>query len=176
MNKDIQMNNPVTKFLLYKSPDGEIKIDVLLQDTNLWLPQKKIAELFGVNTPAISKHFKKIFEEWELNRNSTVSILETVQNEDDRSVKRKVEFYNLDAIIAVWYRVNSKKATMFRIWANKVIKDYIIKWFVMNDERLKNPTSYFGKDYFEEQLERIRDINGNDYGRLGWKTQCFSTI
>ena len=150
------------EFLLYSAPNGEIKVDVLLHDENIWMPQKKIAVLFDVNIPAISKHLNNIFEEGELERGTTVSILETVQNEGARVIKRKVEFYNLDAIIAVGYRVNSGRATQFRIWANRVIKEFIIKGFVMNDEKLKNPKPIFGKDYFRELLERIRSIRASE--------------
>lgn len=150
------------EFLLYKSANGEVKVDVLLQNETIWLPQKKIAELFDVNIPAISKHLNNIYNEGELEKGATVSILETVQNEGGRDVKRKVEFYNLDAIIAVGYRVNSKRATQFRIWATKIIQEFIVKGFVMDDERLKNPQPVFGKDYFDEQLERIREIRSSE--------------
>ena len=149
-------------FLLYKSPNGEVKVDVLLQNETIWLPQKKIAELFDVNVPAVSKHLINIYKEYELEKYATVSILETVQREGGRSVKRKMEFYNLDAIIAVGYRINSKRATQFRIWATKILKEFIVKGFAMDDERLKNPNPAFGKDYFDEQLERIRDIRSSE--------------
>ena len=121
-----------------------------------------MAELFGVGIPAISKHLDNIYNECELNKKSTISILETVQKEGNRDVKREVEYYNLDAIISVGYRVNSSRATQFRIWATKILKEFIIKGFVMDDERLKNPKNSFGKDYFEEQLARIRDIRSSE--------------
>jgi len=121
-----------------------------------------MAELFGVGIPAISKHLDNIYNECELNKKSTISILETVQKEGNREVKREVEYYNLDAIISVGYRVNSSRATQFRIWATKILKEFIIKGFVMDDERLKNPKNSFGKDYFEEQLARIRDIRSSE--------------
>lgn len=150
------------EIIFYKNANTEVKVEILLYNENMWLTQAKMAELYGVNSQAISKHLKNIFEEGELNKNLTCSKMEQVQNEGNRKVSRMVEFYNLDAIIAVGYRVNSSKATMFRIWANKTLKEYIIKGYVMNDERLKNPDSFFGKDYFEEQLERIRDIRSSE--------------
>ena len=160
--KQLIAHDGFAEFLLYKSPNGEIKVDVLLQNETIWLPQKKIAELFDVNVPAISKHLNNIYKEGELEKAATISVLETVQNEGGRDVKRKVEFYNLDAIIAVGYRVNSKRATQFRIWATKTLQEFIVKGFVMDDERLKNPNPVFGKDYFDEQLERIRDIRSSE--------------
>ena len=163
------MNTPATQdsavspqtreIIFYKNESGEVKVEILLQNENLWLTQAKIADLFDVQKAAISKHLKNIFEEGELKENSVVSILETTAA-DGKNYKTK--FYNLDAIIAVGYRVNSKKATQFRIWSNKILKEYVIKGFAMNDERLKEPDYYFGKDYFEEQLERIRDIRSSE--------------
>ncbi|MCF8297614.1 MAG: virulence RhuM family protein [Saprospiraceae bacterium] len=159
---DLSKYNPSTNFLLYKTPNGDVKVDVLLQNETIWMPQKKIAELFDVNIPAISKHLKNIFESGELQKKATVSILEIVQNENGRDVKRNTEFYNLDAIIAVGYRVNSKRATQFRIWATDVLKEFIIKGYTMDVERLKNPQPIFGEDYFKEQLEKIRDIRSSE--------------
>jgi len=150
------------EILFYRTDNGDVRVEILLFRENLWLTQTKMAELFDVQKAAISKHLKNIFEEGELDKTSTVSKMETVQKEGDRMVKRTPDFYNLDAIIAVGYRVNSKKATMFRIWANRVLKEYIIKGYVMDDERLKEPENFFGKDYFEEQLERIRDIRSSE--------------
>lgn len=147
------------EILFYRDGTNEVKIEVLLQNENLWLTQARIADLFGVQKAAISKHLKNIFEDGELIENTVVSILETTAADGKNY---KTNFYNLDAIIAVGYRVNSKKATMFRIWANKILKEYIIKGYVMNDERLKEPEYYFGKDYFDEQLERIRDIRSSE--------------
>ena len=160
-NKSITVKDQMTEFLLYTTPSGGVKVEVFLHNENLWLTQKKMAELFAVNVPAISKHLNNIYEEGELNKNGTISILETVQNEGGRDVKRQMEFYNLDAIIAVGYRVNSNKATQFRIWAIKILKDYIIKGFALNDEGLKNG-SFFGLDYFKELLERIRSIRASE--------------
>ncbi len=146
------MTDSTSNFLLYTAADGKIKIDVFVQDETVWLTQKAMAELFGVNTPAINKHLKNIFETGELQKEATISILETVQSEGNRQVSRKVEYYNLDAIIAVGYRVNSYQATQFRIWATKTLKEFIIKGFVLDDERLKQGKTVFGRDYFEELL------------------------
>ena len=151
----------MTEFLLYTAPDGQVKVECILHDETIWLTQKRIAELFGVGVPAISKHLDNIYADGELVREATVSILETVQQEGSRQVKRKLEFYNLDAIISVGYRVNSSKATQFRIWATQLLKEYITKGFAMDDERLKNGR-YFGKDYFRELLERVRSIRASE--------------
>lgn len=161
-NMDLKKYKPNREFLLYKTSNGDVKVDVLLQNETIWMPQKKIAELFDVNVPAVSKHLKNIFESGELLKKATVSILEIVQNESGREVKRNTEFYNLDAIIAVGYRVNSNRATQFRIWATAVLKEYIIKGYTMDVERLKNPQPLFGEDYFKEQLEKIRDIRSSE--------------
>ncbi len=151
----------LTDFFLYTAPDGQVKVECILHDETIWLTQKRIAELFGVGVPAISKHLDNIYADGELVREATVSILETVQQEGSRQVKRNLEFYNLDAIISVGYRVNSSKATQFRIWATKLLKEYITKGFAMDDERLKNGR-YFGKDYFRELLERVRSIRASE--------------
>lgn len=150
-----------TEFLLYTAPNGSIKVEVLLSNETIWLTQKRMAELFGVGVPAISKHLESIYESGELQREATVSILETVQQEGTRQVTRRLEYYNLDAVISVGYRVNSAQATQFRIWATALIKEYIIKGFAMDDERLKNGR-YFGKDYFRELLERVRSIRASE--------------
>ena len=150
------------EIVLYQVEDTNICVNVVFKDETFWMTQKAMAELFDVNVPAISKHLQNIYEEEELTRDATVSKMETVQEEGSRRVRRILEHYNLDAIIAVGYRVNSKKATMFRIWANRILKEYIIKGYVMDDERLKEPENFFGKDYFEEQLERIRDIRASE--------------
>ena len=157
--QDSAVSPQIREIIFYKNESGEAKVEILLQNENLWLTQARIAELFDVQKAAISKHLKNIFEEGELKENSVVSIWETTAA-DGKNYKTK--FYNLDAIIAVGYRVNSKKATQFRIWSNKILKEYVIKGFAMNDERLKEPDYYFGKDYFEEQLERIRDIRSSE--------------
>lgn len=150
------------QFLLYNTPDENIKVNVIVKDETLWLTQKAIAELFDVNTQAITKHLKNIFEEGELQKEATCSKMEQVQREGERLVKRNVEFYNLDAIISVGYRVNSQKATQFRIWATQILKEYIKKGFVLDDERLKQGKTAFGKDYFRELLERIRSIRASE--------------
>lgn len=138
-----------------------MKIEVIFTDETFWLTQKRMAELFGVEVPAINKHLSNIYETGELHKDATISILETVQQEGRRMVKRKVEFYNLDTIIAVGYRVNSHQATQFRIWATKTLKEFIIKGFVLDDERLKQGKR-FGKDYFDELLERIREVRASE--------------
>lgn len=161
MNEN-NLSDKQSDFILYTSNDGKVKVDVVLKDENVWLTQKAMAGLFGVKVPAISKHLANIYETGELVKESTISILETVQTEGDRQVKRQKEFYNLDAIISVGYRINSVQATQFRIWATQTLKEYIIKGFVMDDERLKQGKQVFGKDYFEELLERIREIRASE--------------
>ena len=149
------------EIVLYHVEDTNICVNVVFKDETFWMTQKAMAELFDVNVPAISKHLSNIFEEGELFKEATVSKMEIVQMEGNRKVKREPEFYNLDAIIAVGYRVNSKKATRFRQWATKTLKDYITKGFVLNDDMLKNGKP-FGKDYFDELLERIREIRASE--------------
>ena len=148
-----------SKFLLYQSDDKDVKIDVFLQNESVWLTQKMMSELFGVNIPAISKHLNNIFEGHELEEKSVISILETTAS--DGKIY-KTQFYNLDAIIAVGYRVNSKQATKFRIWATKILKEYIIKGFALDDDRLKQGKKLFGEDYFQELLERVRSIRASE--------------
>lgn len=152
----------MSEILIYKTPDNKINIEMKLVDETLWLPQNKIAELFGVTKASISRHIKNIYESQELDMVSTVSKIETVQNEGGREIKRQIEYYNLDMIIAVGYRINSKQATHFRIWATNILKEYIIKGFVMNDKRLMEPNKTFGEDYFDELLERIRRIRASE--------------
>lgn len=149
------------EILLYSDDSGKEFINVVFEDETFWLTQKAMAELFDVNVPAVSKHLQNIYEENELTRDATISKMETVQQEGERQVKRMVDFYNLDAIIAVGYRVNSKKATRFRQWATKTLKEYIQKGFVLNDEMMKNGRP-FGRDYFDELLERIREIRASE--------------
>lgn len=162
--KELTINDQMTEFLLYNSPNGDIKVEVFLHEENLWLTQERMADLFWVQTPAISKHLKNIFESWELHEKEVISILENTTRHwalEWKTQTNKVNFYNLDAIIAVWYRVNSQKATQFRIWATAKLKEFIIKWFVMDDDRLKNG-KYFWKDYFKELLERVRSIRASE--------------
>lgn len=149
------------EILLYSDDSGKEFINVVFEDETFWLTQKAMAELFDVNVPAVSKHLQNIYEENELTRDATISKMETVQQEGERQVKRMVDFYNLDAIIAVGYRVNSKKATRFRQWATKTLKEYIQKGFVLNDEMMRNGRP-FGRDYFDELLERIREIRASE--------------
>lgn len=153
------MEENVKNFILYTAPSGEIRVDVLLQNESVWLSQKAIAELFGVQRPAITKHLGNIFDSGELEENSVSSILEHTA-EDGKIYPTK--FYNLDAIISVGYRVNSTKATQFRIWATQTLKEYIIKGFVLDDNRLKQGQAIFGKDYFKELLQRVRSIRASE--------------
>jgi len=148
----------LTEFLLYTTPNSDIKIEAYLHNETVWLPQKRIAALFGVQRPAITKHLKNIFESGELEESAVSSILEHTA-EDGKTYQTK--FYNLDAILSVGYRVNSMQATHFRIWATKILKEYIIKGYTMDDDRLKNGR-YFGKDYFRELLERVRSIRTSE--------------
>ena len=157
--KKKQIQSGFTEILLYNTPNGGVKVEIYLQNETIWLTQQKIADLFGVQRPAVTKHLKNIFESDELKEESVSSILEHTAADEK---KYQTTFYNLDAIISVGYRVNSSQATAFRIWATERLKEYIIKGFTMNDERLKNPNNIFGKDYFEEQLARIRDIRSSE--------------
>ena len=150
------------RFLMYNSPEEDVSINAVVKDETIWLSQKAMAELFDVEVPAISKHLSNIYEEGELQPDATVSKMEIVQKEGNRQVKRKVDFYNLDAIISVGYRVNSRRATHFRIWATSVLKEYMIKGFVLDDDRLKQGKTAFGKDYFKELLERVRSLRASE--------------
>ena len=156
------MSNEI-QFLLYNMPDADGKVQVVIKGETLWCTQKAMAQLFGVGVPAISKHLKNIFTEGELNPDTTISKMETVVNRGMRGeVNELIDFYSLDAIIAVGYRVSSLKATRFRQWATKILNEYIKKGFVMDDERLKQGTAVFGKDYFRELLERVRSIRTSE--------------
>lgn len=152
MQKDLQ-------FLLYTTPNEDIKINAVIKDETLWLTQKAMAELFGCTTDNISLHLKNIFEEQELNKDSVTEKISATASDGKNYL---TQFYNLDAIISVGYRVNSARATQFRIWATKVLKEYIQKGFVLNDERLKQGSNAFGKDYFRELLERVRSIRASE--------------
>lgn len=154
--------NDELQFLIYNAREEEVFVNALVKDETIWLTQKAMGELFDVGVSAISKHLKNIFEEGELDIDATVSEMEIVQKEGLREVKRMLEFYNLDAIISVGYRVNSKKATNFRIWATSVLKEYMTKGFAMDDKRLKQCKTAFGKDYFRELLERVRSIRASE--------------
>ena len=152
-------------FLIYNTPDENVSVHAIVKDESIWLTQKAMAELFGVGVPAISKHLKNIFEEGELEERVVVSILETTTEHgaiEGKTQTKPTKFYNLDAIISVGYRVNSRKATKFRIWATGVLKEYMTKGFVLDDERLKQGNTVFGKDYFRELLERVRSIRASE--------------
>ncbi len=150
------------EFMLYSDISENISIKVVVKDETIWLSQKSMAELFDCSTDNISLHLKKIYSSGELEENATSEHFSVVQKEGERNINRKVIFYNLDAIISVGYRVNSTKATRFRIWATKVLKEYIQKGFVLDDERLKQGKTTFGKDYFKELLERVRSIRASE--------------
>ena len=153
------------QFLIYSTPKEDVKIEAVVKDETLWLTQKAMAELFGVKVPAISKHLKNIFKEGELEESVVISKMEITTQHGaikDKTQQNETQFYNLDAIISVGYRVNSAKATHFRIWATKVLKEFIQKGFVLDDERLKQGKTAFGKDYFRELLERVRSIRASE--------------
>ncbi len=150
------------EFILYNDISESISVNVIVKDETLWLTQKSMAELFGCSVDNISLHLKNIFNSGELAENSTTENFSIVQQEGKRNVTRIVNFYNLDAVISVGYRVNSAKATKFRIWATGVLKEFIQKGFVLDDERLKQGKTAFGKDYFKELLERVRSIRASE--------------
>ena len=154
------MNN--SEIILYTTPQGDVKLEVIVQDETVWLTQKAMGELFCVAKSTISEHLTNIYQSGELEKEATVRKIRTVQNEAGREVARNLDFYNLDAIISVGYRVNSQQATQFRIWATKTLKEFIIKGFVLDDDRLKQGKKLFGKDYFDELLERIREIRASE--------------
>ncbi len=155
MSKELQ-------FLMYNTPEENVSVNAVVKDETIWLTQKAMAELFDCTTDNISLHLKNIYADGELDESSTTEEFSVVQQEGSRKVKRKTKFYNLDAIISVGYRVNSRKATHFRIWATGVLKEYMIKGFAMDDERLKQGKTAFGKDYFRELLERVRSIRASE--------------
>jgi hypothetical protein len=151
-----------SEIILYTTPQGDVKLEVIVQDETVWLTQKAMGELFGVVKSTISEHLSNIYQRGELEKDATVRKIRTVQSEAGREVSRNLEFYNLDAIISVGYRVNSQQATQFRIWATQTLKEFIIKGFVLDDDRLKQGKKLFGKDYFDELLERIREIRASE--------------
>ena len=155
MNKQIH-------YVLYHSDDTDVSVNAVVQNDSIWVTQKAMADIFNVDRSVITKHLNNIYKEEELSRNSTCAKIALVQTEGSRQVKRNVDFYNLDAIISVGYRVNSHQATKFRIWATGVLKEYMIKGFVLDDERLKQGEAVFGKDYFRELLERVRSIRASE--------------
>ncbi len=168
------MNKEIKQFVFYTSPEGTIKIDVLIQDETVWLTQRKMADLFAVDVRTINDHIQNIYETEELKDISTIRKIRIVQEEGDREVEREINFYNLDVIISVGYRVNSTQATRFRKWATTVLRDYIIKGFAMDDELLKNGTR-LGRDYFEELLERVREIRASERRFYQKITDIYST-
>ena len=151
----------MSEIILYTAPDGVAKVEVHFEDETFWLPQRRIAELFGVSVPTVNEHLASIFNSGELERGATIRKFRIVQLEGGREVEREVEHYSLDAIIAVGYRVNSKQATQFRIWATNTLKEFVIKGFVLDDERLKF-NKRLGMDYFDELIERIREIRASE--------------
>lgn len=155
------MNNEL-QFLLYRSEDEDIAVNAFIKDETIWLTQKSMAELFGVESQTINYHLKEIYKTKELQEKATTRKIRAVQQEGIRSVERELQFYNLDAIISVGYRVNSHRATHFRIWATSVLKEFMTKGFVLDDERLKQGKTAFGKDYFRELLERVRSIRASE--------------
>ena len=157
-NKKLSIRDELTEFRLYTTPNGNVKVEIFFYDENVWLTQKRMAELFGVGVNTINYHLKEVFNSGELEKNSVIRKYRTTANDGK---KYNTNYYNLDAILSVGYRVNSSQATLFRIWASKILKEYIIKGFAMDDERLKNG-HYFGKDYFKELLERVRSIRTSE--------------
>ena len=172
MNKELEKS----EFLLYSSDNGDIKVDALLKDETIWLTQKKMSELFDTTPQNITLHLNSIFSDGELTKEATCKKILQVQKEGGREVSRQLEFYNLDAIIAVGYRVNSLRATQFRIWATRVLKEYIVKGFVLDDDRLKQGEKAFGKDYFKELLERVRSIRASERRIYQQITDIFAEI
>ena len=149
------------ELILYQTPEGTVRIEVLYESDTFWLNQKRIAELFGVDLRTISYHLNEVYGSGELRPEATLRKIWRVQSEGGREVRREIEFYNLDAIISVGYRVNSARATQFRIWATQTLREFVIKGFVLDDERLKL-NKRFGRDYFDELLERIREIRASE--------------
>ncbi len=162
MDNKIIEDNIHSNFLLYTGNDGDVKVDVFLEDETVWLTQKAMGMLFNVESNTITYHLKEIYKGKELEEKATTRKIRVVQIEGNRKVNRNLDYYNLDAIISVGYRVNSYQATQFRIWATKTLKEFIIKGFVMDDERLKQGNQVFDKDYFDELLERIREIRSSE--------------
>ena len=165
---------PNTQFLIYNNPNGEVKVDVFVEGETVWLTQKSLSDLFDTSTQNITTHLKNIYQDAELIEEATCKEILQVQIEGAREVSRKTKFYNLDAIISVGYRVNSSKATQFRIWATKTLKEFIIKGFVLDDDRLKQGKKLFDKDYFKELLLRVRSIRASERRIYQQVTDIFS--
>jgi hypothetical protein len=159
MTPDINLQE--SDFLLYTTPDGNVRVDVLFVDETVWLTQKRMADLFGVDIRTVNEHLQNVYKSAELSQDSTIRKFRIVQNEGDREVEREIAFYNLDAIISIGYRVSSERAAKFRVWATGTLRSYIIKGYALDDERLKNGR-HFGKDYFDELLEKIREIRASE--------------
>ncbi len=176
MKNNISLQDKLTDFLLYNTPNGEVKVEILLHNETIWLPQEKIAQLFGVDRSVVGKHLKNIFISCELEEKVVcANFAHTTQHGaiTGKIQKISVKYYNLDAILSVGYRVNSHQATQFRIWASSILKEYIIKGFALDDNRLKNGR-YFGKDYFKELLERVRSIRASERRVYQQITDIFS--
>lgn len=167
------MEENLKQFILYTAPSGEVRVDVLIQDETVWLSQKAMSLLFGCSTDNVSLHLKNIFESNELEENSVTEVFSATASDGKRY---KVKHYSLDAIISVGYRVNSTKATQFRIWATKALKEYIIKGFVLDDKRLKHGQAIFGKDYFKELLQRVRSIRASERRIYQQVTDVFQNV
>lgn len=161
MSNDINPQQ-VDNFLLYTTPNGDVKVQILIQWQTWWLSQKRMAELFDVDSDTISYHLTNIYKEYELDEKATTEEIAVVQMEGTREVQRMVKHYNINAIISVWYRVSSYQATQFRIWATTVLQEYMVKWFAMDDDRLKSWSKLFGQDHFQELLERVRSIRSSE--------------
>lgn len=153
---------PQKNFILYTSDTGDVRLEVFIQDETIWLTQKMMAELFDIEVSTVAYHIQEIYKSLELQEIRTVRKIRIVRKEGSRDVSREIEFYNLDIVISVGYRVNSTRATQFRIWTTNIIREYIVKGFVMNDDRLKQGGKMFGKDYFKELLERVRSIRASE--------------
>jgi hypothetical protein len=163
-NRNLSTKDQLTEFLLYTTPNGKVRVEIFVHNESVWLTQERMAQLFGVQRPAITKHLKNIFESGELDEKVVSSILEhTTQHGaiEGKEQLKSVKYYNLDVIISVGYRINTRQATQFRIWATQILREYIIKGFAMDDERLKNGR-FFGQDYFKELLERVRSIRASE--------------
>lgn len=167
MGENSILSNSISDILLYQTEDGQTRIEVRLVNETLWLTQHQMAELFQVDKSGISRHLENIYETGELLKEATVALFATVRQEGTRQVRRELEYYNLDAIISVGYRVNSLRGTQFRIWATQRIREFLVKGFVLDDDRLKNPGGVFGQNYFDELLQRIRDIRSSE--KVFWR-------
>jgi len=159
--KNLQIRNSTAEFLIFTSNNWENSIEVKFEDNDLWLSQKMMASLFWVSIPTINEHLKKMFESWELNQNQTIRKFLIVQDEWIKKVSRNTNFYNLESIISVWFKVNSQRAIEFRTWARKILREFSIKWFVLDKERLKN-WNYLWEEYFEELLAEIKEIRASE--------------